>query len=120
MSTARGRRGEERAARYLARHGYTILARNVRAASGELDIVARKDQLLAFVEVKTHRARESGLLAMTPDKCTRLRAAATAWLAGHPHLAGLQCRFDLIILSQGFGLGGWSITRIEHMPDIFR
>jgi putative endonuclease len=120
MSTARGRRGEERAARYLARRGYAILARNVRIASGELDIVARKDQLLAFVEVKTHRSRESGLLAVTPDKCRRLQAAAAAWLAGHPDLAGLQCRFDLIILSQAFGLGGWSFTRIEHLPDIFR
>jgi putative endonuclease len=120
MSTARGRKGEERAARYLARRGYAILARNVRCASGELDIIARKSETLAFVEVKTHRSRESGLLAMTPDKCTRLQAAARAWLAGHPDLAGLQCRFDLIILSQGPGLGSWAISRIEHMPDIFR
>lgn len=120
MSTARGRLGEARAARYLARRGYTILARNVRAASGELDIVARRGEILAFVEVKSHRRRESGLLAMTPDKCRRLQAAAGAWLAGRPELAGLQCRFDLIILSPSSGLRGLGITRIEHMPDIFR
>ena len=120
MSTARGRLGEERAARYLARRGYTILARNVRAASGELDIVARQGELIAFVEVKNHRQREASLLAMTPDKCRRLQAAASAWLSGRPELAGLQCRFDLIILSPSSGLVGLGITRIEHMPDIFR
>ena len=120
MSTARGRRGEERAAHYLARRGYTILARNARGASGELDIVARHGEVLAFIEVKNHRTRERGLLAMTPDKCRRLQAAASAWLGRRPELAGLQCRFDLIILYPSFGLESLGITRIEHMPDIFR
>jgi putative endonuclease len=120
VSTARGRQGEERAARYLARRGYTILARNVRAANGELDIVARQGEILAFVEVKNHRRREASLLAMSPDKCRRLQAAASAWLAVRPELAGLQCRFDLIILSAPPGLGSLGMARIEHMPDIFR
>ena len=48
MSTAKGQVGEERASRYLKRRGYKVIDRNVRAGRGELDIVARKDDLLFF------------------------------------------------------------------------
>ena len=50
-----GRRGEEAAVRLLLAKGYTILARNWRVRSGELDIVARDGRTLVFVEVKTRR-----------------------------------------------------------------
>ncbi len=120
MSTAAGQRGEQAACSYLQRHGYNILARNVRLARGELDIIARKQQLLIFIEVKTHRNRESALLAVTTDKCRRLQSAANAWLGQHAQYATLQCRFDLIMLTPRDSWLKWPTYRIEHIRDIIR
>lgn len=118
MSTSQGRSGEDLASSYLNRRGYTILGRNLRLGRGELDIIACSETLLLFVEVKTHKTRESGLLAVNEDKCARLYSAAEAWLAKHPAYAGLQCRFDLIIVTPRMGLPRWVPPRIEHMKDI--
>jgi len=120
MSTFKGRKGEEKAAAYLKRRGYRILGRNVRMGRGELDIIARRAELIAFIEVKTHKSREAGLLAVHADKCERLKSAANAWLGHHPELSGLQCRFDLIILTPGRGMGPIRFAHIEHLQDIIR
>jgi len=120
VSTRQGKQGEDRAARYLQQRGYTILERNIRLGRGELDIVARHDDLIVFVEVKAHQTHESGLLAMHPDKCARLQSAAETWLGRHANYAGCQCRFDLIILTPRVGLPAWLPPRIEHMEDIIR
>ena len=55
-----GRKGEETAARYLVRQGYTILARNYRYRKAEIDLIVRKDKLLVFVEVKTRSRQDYG------------------------------------------------------------
>ena len=118
MSTAKGRRGEDRAALYLKMRGYKIVDRNVRAGRGELDIVSLKDETLVFVEVKAHQSREQGLLAVSSDKCERLRSAANAYLGKMPGFTGLQCRFDLIILTPRSGMNPF--PHVEHLQDIFR
>jgi len=118
MSTAEGRRGEDAACAWLIRRGYQLIARNVRLARGELDIIARQQDLLVFIEVKSHRHRHSALQAVTPDKCRRLRQAAQAWRARHPQYAALQCRFDLIMLTPAQGQPG--TYRIEQIKDIIR
>ena len=118
MTTAQGQAGEQRAAYYLEGKGFTILERNVRLGRGELDIVACNDELLLFVEVKTHKTREASLLAMHKDKCTRLLSAAQSWRACHPRYADIQCRFDLIIVTPRIGLTRWVPARIEHMRNI--
>jgi len=115
MSTKKGRDAEEKAARHLKWRGYAVLDRNARAGRGELDIVVRKGDVLAFVEVKQRPNREDGLMAVHADKQQRLRSAASAWLGRHPQLARLQCRFDLIILTPGKFR-----ARIEHLRDVFR
>jgi len=115
MSTKKGREGEEKAARHLHRHGYAILDRNARGGRGELDIVARKADILAFVEVKCRSNREDCLLSVHADKQARLRSAASAWITRHPGFEQLQCRFDLIILTPG----RW-FSHIEHLRDAFR
>ena len=120
MNTAKGQSGEEQACRYLNRHGFEILDRNARLGRGELDIVAKKDGLLLFVEVKTHQNRESGILALSPDKCARLQSAAESWLGRHPQYARLQCRFDLIIVTPRIALSEWLPGQLEHMEDIIR
>jgi len=118
VSTVKGRRGEDRAALYLKMRGYRIIDRNVRAGRGELDIVSLKDDTLVFIEVKAHQSREQGLLAVNSDKCERLRSAANAYLGKRPKFAGLQCRFDLIILTPRDGLNPF--PNVEHLQDIFR
>jgi len=115
VSTHKGRRAEEIAARFLRRKGYHILARNVRLGRGELDIIARNQDVLAFVEVKLRSGRDAALLAVHADKCRRMVSAARAWIGRHPKLGQLQSRFDLIILSPGV-----LRMRIEHMEDIIR
>jgi len=115
VSTRKGQQAEERACRYLQRRGYAIVARNVRAASGEIDIVARRADMLVFAEVKSRANPDDALLAMHKDKTRRLKAAALAYLGCRPDLAALQCRFDFIIL----GPGRW-FAHIEHMKDVLR
>jgi len=118
LSTEKGRLAEDKAANFLQAQGYDILARNVRGGRGELDIVALKDDIIAFVEVKAHQQRASSLQAVTEDKCARLRSAATAWLMKHPKACVLQCRFDLIMVSPPKFSKPWA--SIEHIKDAFR
>jgi hypothetical protein len=59
-----GRRGEDLATAYLRQQGYVILARNWRCPVGEIDIVAREGEILAFVEVRTRRGDRFG----TPEE----------------------------------------------------
>jgi len=115
MSTEKGRKAEDKAALHLRLRGYRILDRNARQGRGELDIVADKGEILAFIEVKSRPSRDAGLLAVHADKQERLRSAASGWLARHAEYQHLQCRFDLIILTPGR-----LYSRIEHLQDIFR
>lgn len=55
-----GRKGEDTAANYLVGQGYTILARNYRYRKAEIDLIARKDNILVFVEVKTRSRQDYG------------------------------------------------------------
>jgi len=118
LSTEKGRAGEDQAVTFLQNQGYDILARNVRGGRGELDIVAQKDDIVAFVEVKAHREPASSLQAMSHDKCARLRSAAMAWLSKHPKASVLPCRFDLIMVSPAKFSKPWA--SIEHIKDAFR
>ena len=81
-SYRRGRQGEDYAAHWLGEQGYQIRQRNVRVAYGELDLIAEKDGILYFVEVKT---RQNGLgqaaESLTPAKRVRMRQAAYGWLS---------------------------------------
>jgi len=120
MSTKQGQLGEQRATRFLKLRGYQILERNVRLGRGELDIIAKHDDLIVFVEVKAHRSHTASPLAMHADKCARLQSAAETWLSRHPQFATYQCRFDLIILTPRVGLPAWVPPQIEHMEDIIR
>ncbi len=94
---ALGLEGEEIACRELRRRGYRILDRRYRTRLGELDIVAREDQTIVFVEVKTRRSRRYGLAeeAVTRRKRDKLVTMATDYLA-RKALADRPCRFDVV------------------------
>ncbi len=93
-----GRRGEEAAAKYLAEQGYAIRHRNWRCRSGELDIVAEKDGLCVFVEVRARRAASRfGTAAESVDarKQRQLHGVAQVYLAANG-LNDHALRFDVI------------------------
>lgn len=73
-----GRWGEQEAANYLCRRGYEVSARNVRTPYGEIDLVACKDGLTVFVEVKARTGRTFGPpeIAVTPRKQAHMLACA--------------------------------------------
>jgi putative endonuclease len=93
-----GLTGEEIAARYLSRAGYTIVDRRWRCATGEIDLVARDGSLLVFVEVRTRRgdARGAAVESITPIKASRLADLAALYLAAHPELGQPDWRIDLV------------------------
>jgi putative endonuclease len=110
-----GAAGEARAAAYLARRGYRIVDRNVRAGGVEIDLVARRGRLVVFAEVKTRRSRALGApeAAVDARKLARLIRAAAAWLRAHPGRAG-RVRFDVIVCEPRGG--GW---RVRHLAGAF-
>ena len=110
-----GQWGEELVARDLEAKGWTILARNYRCRFGELDIVAAREGVLAFVEVKLRRgsAFAPARAFVTADKQRRLRTAAELYLQEQP--GQLQLRFDVaeVYAPQGRETASPSITYIE-------
>jgi putative endonuclease len=96
---ALGQWGETLAADYLARQGYAVLDRNVRTPYGEIDLLARKEDTLVFVEVKTRSGDAYGNpeASITPAKRQHLIAAAQAYLQAHPEI-DLPWRIDVIAI----------------------
>jgi putative endonuclease len=79
-----GRRGEEAAAAYLERVGFTVLDMNWRTKAGEVDIVARDGDTLVLIEVKTRRSLAKGTPedAVSATKQRRIGRLAAAYLQG--------------------------------------
>ena len=97
----RGRRGERAAAWWLRLKGYRILAQGFRLAVGEIDLVARRGAVLAFVEVKSRPDLGEAAAAIGPVQRQRIARAAEAFLQRHPGLAALSPRFDAILVAPG-------------------
>jgi putative endonuclease len=95
-----GGRGEEVAARFLARQGLAVLERNLRSRLGEVDIVAREGGVLVFVEVKTRRgpASDPPEAAVRAGKRARLARLALGYLAAR-RLGERSCRFDVVAVT---------------------
>jgi putative endonuclease len=94
-----GLSAEGRAAAYLMLKGYRILARRFRTPYGEIDIVARRRNLLAFVEVKARASLDEAAYAITPRQQQRIIEAAQAWLMAHPEHADFDLRFDAMLIA---------------------
>ena len=107
-----GRQAEAIARLWLRLKGWRIQDCRARTPHGELDIIARRGKLLAFIEVKQRRHLEQALLCLQPRQQQRIVRAAMHWLSQHPHASRLHIRFDLIALNHLFLL--------RHLPDAFR
>ena len=70
---------------HLRRLGYNILERNWRVKAGEIDIIAEKDTVVLFVEVKYRKsgAQGGGIAAITPHKLRHMERAARLWMQRH-------------------------------------
>jgi len=112
-----GRWGEELAAAELTRRGWIVLARNYRLGHREIDLIARRGAVVAFVEVKTRAGAGFGhpLDAVTPLKRREIEAVARAWIArfGRP---GDVYRFDAVSIIHAPG----EPTRFDHVEDAWR
>ncbi len=95
-----GGAGERAAARYLSQQGYRVLAHDVRAGRGQIDLVAREGSVLCFVEVKTRRRGERGAAveAVTPAKQARMVRAAMRFLLEH-RMRDVMVRFDVVAVT---------------------
>jgi putative endonuclease len=96
-----GLSAETRAAAYLVAKGYRILARRWKSPAGEIDIVARRRQLLVFVEVKARASLDEAAESVLPRQRQRIAAAAEVWLATYPDPKILDMRFDAILVAPG-------------------
>ncbi len=105
-----GKKGERRARRYLKRKGWKIVERNFKNPFGEVDIIARKGDVLAFTEVKTRLTDTFGAPseAVTPARQRRYIQAAKFYFAGRE----IDCtvRFDIIEVFK---------DKINHIENAF-
>jgi len=106
-----GRWGEQAAAQYLSEHGYEITARNTRTPHGEIDLIARKDEITVFVEVKARTGRAFGPpeVAVTPRKQAHMLACAD-YYAQHNEID--HWRIDVIAVEKS--REGFEIVHFEN------
>ncbi len=111
-----GRDGEDLAAAYLAARGFEILARNVRGAAGEIDLVALDGETLVFCEIRTRRSgRQGGALESVSVMKQRQVVRVAEWfLAARPDLHARPIRFDVVAID----VRG-DRRAIVHVPDAF-
>lgn len=91
-----GRWAERLAAWSLRLRGYRVVARRYRTPLGEIDLIARRGQVLVFVEVKARGDLSRALAALGSRQQARAGRAAELFLLRHPNYVGCTLRFDLI------------------------
>ena len=120
MSTTReaGDRGEAMAAEYLRENGYEILASQFRCRFGEIDLIARRGDILCFVEVKLRSNLDYGLPRefVTAAKREKLRMTAQLYLSTHD--LDVPTRFDVAEVYTDAGHTAEN-THIEYIENAF-
>ena len=113
---AQGGAAEDRACRHLEGAGFTIVDRNFRTRGGEIDIVARKGDVLVFVEVRSREDADFGTPeeSVTPAKRRRIVAAARRYLSNVPPSSWREARFDVIAIE-----GSGEAAVLRHYPAAF-
>ncbi|MFN8984314.1 MAG: YraN family protein [Alphaproteobacteria bacterium] len=109
---AAGQDAEVLAAAALTAEGWQILAQRCRTEAGEIDLIAERERLLAFIEVKARPSLAEAAFALGPRQRARLVAAAEAWLAEHPGHGAAGMRFDVMLVAAD--------GTIRRIADAFR
>jgi putative endonuclease len=107
----RGHRGEWLAALALMLKGYRIVARRYRTKAGEIDLIARRGDLVLIVEVKARPTLDEAMDAIGAMSERRIEAAADVWLTRQRDSARLSMRFDMVAVLPR----RWPV----HVADIF-
>ncbi len=107
----RGRWAEHVAAWYLRLSGWRVVARNLRCPVGEIDIVATRAGLVAFVEVKRRADRAAAAAAIAPRQQLRIARASQWFLKRRVDLAARSIRYDALLI----GRWGWP----RHVKNVF-
>jgi putative endonuclease len=117
-SYQKGQKGERRAAAYLRLRGYQVLERNYRVPQGEIDLIAKKGETLAFVEVKARKDDSHGMPieAVSAQKVKRVSAAAAVYLATFNGTYN-TCRFDIIAVGPDKNFLGF--LKVHHFTNAF-
>ena len=120
-----GKLGESTAAEYLKARGFEIIGQNVYVGRCEIDLVAKGDGLILFVEVKMRRQEPGGESlygrpgsALTKTKRDNLLSAAAGYLFEHPgETDGLQPRIDLIEVYVDPRSKEYGVLDVIHIPN---
>ena len=96
----------------LVSDGWTVLARRVRTAAAEVDVVAERAGLVAFIEVKRRPTLAAAAGALTPRQRARLTVAAEILLAEHPEWGSAGARFDVLVVD--------AAGAVRRIADAFR
>ena len=107
----RGHTAEWLAALALTLKGYRIVARRFRTKAGEVDLIVRKGDLVALVEVKARSGEREAVDAVTATAARRIAAAGDIWLSRQPDMAKLSVRCDIVAVLP------WRWPR--HFPGAF-
>ncbi|WP_112664380.1 YraN family protein [Microvirga flavescens] len=97
----RGHRAERMALLFLFLKGYRPLARRYAAAGGEVDLIVKRGDTIAFVEVKARSVMDDAQTAITAVKRQRFSRAARAWLSRHAWAADKTWRADAVFIAPG-------------------
>ena len=109
---ATGRRAEIISAWLLRLKGYRILAQRFKTPVGEIDLIAKRASIIAFVEVKARPSAAAAMESVSARQRRRIARAALLFLQKRPDLAKLQIRFDVILVTPG----KWP----DHLVDAWR
>ena len=101
QTTLYGRQGEAVFADRLIQDGWRILARNFRTKTGEIDIIAERNSIVAFIEVKTWRCLDSSDLfdVINAAKIRRIIETSKIFLKTNRQYNGMRIRYDVVLLS---------------------
>jgi len=106
-----GREGERKAEKFLRKKGYQIIAKNYRTPVGEIDIIAQKNEVLVFIEVKKRSSSKfgTGAEAVTAQKQNKIIRSAQLYMKKYCE-GEANCRFDVISIDA---------KHIRHIENAF-
>jgi len=107
-----GHFAEALAAALLLAKGFRLLACRYKTPLGEIDLIVKRGRVIAFVEVKARAFERDALESVGRAEERRMADAADLWLARHPDAAGLDLRYDMVVVAP------WRLPK--HLPDAFR
>ena len=96
---AKGRVAEAVAITFLTAKGYALIKRRYKSPSGEVDLIMRKGDVTAFIEVKARTSHDEAVQSLSTTQARRIAAAALHWMAQDEAANNGTCRFDIVAVN---------------------